>query len=402
MTDSFQKTLPADNKVSASPATAAPPPSKVAPGLSRPANSIPNKPNQVTTSGAPTPQAQAQTAAKPPAKVPFNLSLSTLNNAKSILGSAIGTGYGVYNAYQQSPLGMLSGLTGYLGNPTNFANTLGALAPIASPLMRTAGLPLLFGAYSALKDKNYLNDLTAGRFPKMGAALPPAAPAKPVVYGPAPQPFNFKFRPGQFIKPGPTRDPVVAPPQAFPKIEEDSTAKLRHIAGEGVRIAPAVGALGNNLVRNPVRNKFINRGLNILTGLSDLASLPERVQGVTPNTLDQTISKWEKARDPFEWAQGLVDTYNDPQKGRLQKTLEMTEQALGNPYIEAFYNPIGNAFVVAKGINDWTGAGNAVHALSGGKYGQPATGNTLSVPVAVGQMMHLSHGKGKPIGSLYR
>ena len=110
--------------------------------------------------------------------------MQSIGNA---VGGALSLGKGIYDAYKSSPYGMLSGLKGYFENPTNFANTLGALSPIASPLMRTAGLPLLFGAYSALKDPGYLNALTSGKMPKLAAVIPtlkpptaPAASAAPV------------------------------------------------------------------------------------------------------------------------------------------------------------------------------------------------------------------------------
>lgn len=401
MTESFQKVLPPKTPASSSNPTQTPNTGKLAPGLSRPANSIPNKPNQVTTSGTPTPQAQAAapSAAPPqnkaPAKVPFSINLA---NAGSLIGSAINTGQGVYNAYQNSALPMLGHLQNYLKDPTNFANTLGMLSPIASPLMRTAGLPLLFGAYSALKDKNYLNDLTGGRFPKLAAVVPPA-PAAPT--------SSFDFKPDPAFRITSAPEPVPANPiPVIPTTQPKTPEQVRDLTNVGIgagTTAASIGAGSKAVVKNPFIRANVSPVFSTVGNIAELAGVPERVAGMQPRSFDEISKGWyENSMNVGDWLKRYHQIYNDPNSGPIGKSWNMVLNSIGNPWWEAYYNPIQSSVVAAKGINDWTGAGNLVHHLSGGKYGQPASGDTLSVPAAVGQMMHLRYGKGKEISQLHR
>jgi hypothetical protein len=66
-------------------------------------------------------------------------------------------------------------------------------------------------------------------------------------------------------------------------------------------------------------------------------------------------------------------------------------------------NPVMNAGMAAKGIDDWTGLTNAIHGVSGGTFGTAPTGKTMSVPAAAGTMLQLSYGTpNKPLVPKYR
>lgn len=287
------------------------------------------------------------------------------------------------NAYQNFNSGLLGKAKMFMSDPKNFAQTLGALAPIASPLMRTAGMPLMLGAYSFLKDPSYLNALSNGRIPKLGAAIPPAPKSDPFDIGTpsllgTTKPVASTPMAGALHKPV---TPVVGQSYSKPNSAADAYDLATGTGGltAGLTTRKATGALG----------KAVSRGIAPAMTALELTGAKEKLSGAPEKSWRDVATEHQQSLNPQQWAQNYADIANSnsslPAKG-----LQMTMNSLSNPYLLSRMDPLGNALSAAKGVEDWTGIGNLAHTATGGAIGAPASGKTKSVPAALAQMLYLS------------
>lgn len=405
MTDSFQKTVPSKNtapavanstpsvKPAQQPTSFSKPPSATPPGATPPAAT---QPNQITTNG------KQQMSFNMKAVAPW-------------LGTAGAVGAGAYNAYQNSPLPMLSGLKNYLKVPQNMAGLLGSLAPIASPLIRTAGLPLMFGAYSMLNDPSYLSDLTAGKIPKLAAVIPPARPSAPAApaSAPAAAPFVVPDFSSETSNSLGNLTNLDAPRNAGGAVSlsppvQDHREDVKNLVQSGTALANLGGQYAvNKVIKNPVLKGRASGAIGAAANVAELANVPERIAGTAQRPVSDILNSWqESVVDVPGWLDRYHQIQADPNASGGDKALNHVGNTLSSPFatvLASRFNPVMNAGMAAKGIDDWTGITNAIHGISGGSYGTAPTGKTMSVPAAVGNMLQLSHGTpNKPLVPKYR
>lgn len=425
MTNSFQKTVPSKNTATATAsATPSVKPIKQPTSFSKPTTATPpgatppaaTQPNQITTNG----KQQPNTAPPAPtAQAPTNLTKPTMSfNMKALapwLGTAVAVGAGAYNAYQNSPLPMLSGLRNYLKVPQNMAGILGSLAPIASPLIRTAGLPLMFGAYSMLNDPNYLNDLTAGKIPKLAAVMPPIKPAAPAapVSAPAAAPFVLPDFSSDTSSTFGNITSLNAPRPTGPTIslnapDPERQAAVENLVRSGTGLANLAGQSAiHRAVKNPVIKGRASGALGAAVNIAELANVPERIAGTAQRPVSDILQSWQESMiDVPSWLNRHHQIQADPKASTGEKALSHVGNAISSPFVSVLtnrLNPVMNAGMAAKGIDDWTGLTNAIHGVSGGTFGTAPTGKTMSVPAAAGTMLQLSYGTpNKPLVPKYR
>jgi hypothetical protein len=315
------------------------------------------------------------------------------------LGTAVAVGAGAYNAYQNSPLPMLSGLRNYLKVPQNMAGILGSLAPIASPLIRTAGLPLMFGAYSMLNDPNYLNDLTAGKIPKLAAVMPPIKPAAPAapVSAPAAAPFVLPDFSSDTSSTFGNITSLNAPRPTGPTIslnapDPERQAAVENLVRSGTGLANLAGQSAiHRAVKNPVIKGRASGALGAAVNIAELANVPERIAGTAQRPVSDILQSWQESMiDVPSWLNRHHQIQADPKASTGEKALSHVGNAISSPFVSVLtnrLNPVMNAGMAAKGIDDWTGITNAIHGV---------------YPGARAAQCHLRDGQGRAVQGLRR
>lgn len=367
MHDSFKSVVPGSKPPSQANSQVTPPvkPTPTS-SFSKPVSAVPTAGQSVaTTSGVAAvspattkPAAPSSPASGAPTK--FNMNLG---NILKLVGPAVTTGKSIAGAIPKDFLGQAKW---HLGDPNNFANMVGALSPITEPLMRTAGMPLMMGAYSMLRDPNYAKDLTNGFNFKRGALAAPAAPAKPAP--PAPPAFDkaFDFQPptglGTVVSSGPSiaaNEAVRAPfrlPTGGGKAED--LTRLGLAAGgmaAGTAATKIPGAAGRALA-GPV--------LNIGLDAANVAGLPEAMAGKPAPTWEEIARRHESAMNPVHWAQGykeIADSHSGPVSKALQAGVHT---AFGNPLAQIAFNPVSTGVTALQNIREGANAVDEVNSLN--------------------------------------
>lgn len=368
MQQSFDKVVPGAKPVSSgSNQVAQPSTSKPASNFSQPVSAVPTPAKPVSTTAGPMaspattkPAGPAPVGTKPPtASSPFKMNIDM-----SQIGKLVGTGVNLGQAVQGAiPTDFLSQMKWYLGNPGNFANAVGALSPITQPLMRTAGLPLMMGAYSMLRDPNYARDLTNGYNVKMSAA------AAPVTAKPAPTPSqSFNFDPptglGSMQPTGPSLQPndAIRPPiklrstvlqQTQPPGVASNESKARlglNAAGLGAGLATAkIPGFAGKALGGPV--------LTTALDAANIAGLPEAFDGKKAPSWEEIARRHESALNPSDWAQGYGQILNNPESGPVGKTVQtLAHTAFANPVSQMVFAPVSTAATAAQNVREGLGA----------------------------------------------
>lgn len=386
MNDSFQSVMPGTKPTSQSNSQVTQPgKAPTANNFTKPVSAVPTAAKPVaTTSGpaavSPAPPASpaAPSPTKPPATStsPFKLNMN-MANLGQILSSGVNLGQAVNGAIPKDLMGQAKF---YLSNPTNFANTVGAFSPVAEPLMRTAGMPLMMGAYSMLRDPNYLKDLSNGFNFKRGALAAPVAKPAP----PSPPAFDqsFDFPPPPGLGTVAPSGPVVAPNAAVrPPIRlqrniaaeaersanphmmtaGESAEKNTHLGlgatgmGAGVAAAKLPGAAGRAL-GGPV----LTTGLDV----ANVAGLPEAMSGKAAPTWEEIARRHETALSPVDWAKGYGHIANS-NSSLPSKALQMgVHTAFGNPLAQIAFNPVSTGITAAQNVREGLNAGNQVNSVA--------------------------------------
>lgn len=298
--------------------------------FSKPA--VPAAPATGTTTAKPT-TAPGTQAPKPQ---PFSMKMD-LPSMASTAGSLISAGSGAYNSVT-SP-GALGALKTYLGQPQNFANILGALSPIAGPILQNGGLPLMLGAYSMLRDPSYAKDLTGGMLPKLGVANPFAAPS------------SLTFRTPDIIGSGHMGGPTFNPSAAtasLPQItKQDMPDPTAAPLDSKIRMGMGLTGAGASILKPKMAP-----GLGIATDLADLTGIPEMMAGKQPGALADKFDQHAHDLNGANWAQGYSNIYNNPQYGATMKALHMLGHTIANPAVNASSSPLSTVGALGRSIGD--------------------------------------------------
>lgn len=365
--------VPASGTTTAAPAAAPVPANKPIPPVQ---TSTPARP-----AGAPQ---QLQTKFK--ISIPPEL-VQKFTDAGKAVGSVGAAGYGAYQNFQN--MGMLDKAKLYMSDPKNFAQMMGAFSPVAAPLLQTGGLPLLLGAYSFLKDPTYLQSLTNGKIPKLGAANPMLTSN------------NFKMEApnvtGTMAPAGakPLADAVIQPPSGSAAAAAASAdARKPLMSAPAYDLASGAGAMTAGIAASKAKGltgQVLGKTIAPAMTAMELGGVREKVTGTPERSWRDVAKSHQEALNPGAWLENYHRIATDPTADTGSKMVGYLGNSFSNPYVLSKIDPLGNALSTVKGVDDWTGVSNFAHLASGGRVGTShMSGKDKSVPFSIATMLHLN------------
>jgi hypothetical protein len=346
MNNSFSQATPGAKAPPKAPSTAVNPP----PAVPNATFSKPIQPAAAITAGpvtsTPAPVKPAQQS------LPLNMKISLPEGFANNFANAAGSiGAAGANAYGKatSPWGALSGIKDYLGQPQNFANMMGALSPIASPVLQAGGLPLMLGAYSLLKDPSYFKDLSGGMLPKLGAVAPTAPKPPSIPDFRAPDILGSGTASGQVPLPAAIQSrPAQTTVQSTPPPKISTGDKVTAGLGAGGALS---GMAASRMVGQGA-GKLLGPAVDIGMDAANVLGLGRAIDGKDPLPWRQTAKEHGDSLNAANWLARYGHIRDNDELGPGGKALAFATHTVNNPLLAPVSQPISTSLATAKAVED--------------------------------------------------